>query len=207
MSEIDEIESISAAAGSGYQRLLSLSYSSDPEARMRAIEALHPFRDIEAVVDRVVSALSDSDDLVRLEAVAAITEWGKIDAAEQLVELLVDDEWLVRGDAAIALATVGYAPGASLIARRFPQAECDEERVRYALALWCLGDTGYKDVFLGFLENPHYRIRCAVANLLLNCRNLISMDGILERLKEALDKEGTEAARSSLKNTIAALGS
>jgi len=188
------------------ERLLELSNDNDEEVRFRAIGALYPFSDKKGVFDRVRDAIKDSDSLVRVESIGLLGDWQDVSSVLQIIESLSDDDWLVRASAAISLGKIGDKKAISAIEAKLESVSYDEELLRYYIALSCLGKNQYLRKVLDQLSNPYYRVRCAVANLLLECLEYLDSENFVEdfkkALEKALEKEETKAARSSIVNAI-----
>lgn len=203
MDKLEEIEAILSQDEYECERLLDLSLDRDAEIRLRSLEALYPFSDTQEVVERVKHAISDPDELVRAAALELLGDWVETSSVQTIITCLNDEEWLVRAYAAIALGMIGDPKAIAALEKQVNCTNEDEELSRYYMALWCLGKTQYKMKFLKYLAHPYYRVRCAVANLLLECQHQIEIDDeIIKHLKEALEKEPTTAARSSLQEVL-----
>jgi HEAT repeat protein len=203
MNGLEEVELIIANDEYGFERLLQLSYDNDAEVRLRAIEALYPFSDTQEIIHRIREALDDYDELVRVASIEILGDWEDNSSVSKIINCLNDEQWLVRAYAAIALCKLGDRIAVEVIESKICYTSNDEELLRYYMALWCLGKKQYRVKALELLEHPEYRVRCAVANLLLECKDYVEInEDIVKKLDDALKKEKTEASRSSILNTI-----
>lgn len=202
MDKLEEIELIISEEEYGFERLVQLSNDSNCEVRLRAIEALYPFSDTPQVIVRARESIKDPDELVRITGLELLGDWREMSSLPDIISCLKDDEWLVRANAAITLGKLGDKAAIDAIEAKLDDVSNDEELLRYYIALWCLGEKPYRKKALDFLKNPNYRIRCAVANLLVDCEGYLDRKNFVKELDNALKKEKTEAVRSSIRNAL-----
>jgi HEAT repeat protein len=175
------------------------------DVRIEALEALSDCAfdlDLEALVRK---AIHDRDELVRVTAIEIAGDHAlKSLEAEIIRRLKSDRSWLVRSAAAVALGDMFAVEVRKILSDRIHLAG-EEERVGLYYALVKLGGRKYLIPFSQGLGHNLYRIRCATANLIPGMVNKQNRRFLIRLLREALDREETVAARSSLKNTLAEL--
>ncbi len=201
LTEIDSIVDEMAAI----ERLLELSNDEDWEVRCRAIEKIgeYPltFR-VEKVMERIRQGLLDSNEFVRSSCIDILGEWKDTKSINRIISYLTNDCFVVRIAAAEAIGVFGDSSKAKYLEERLSQVDDDNEQVFCYFGLFLLGQHHYLDSLLKSLSSDYYRTRCAAANLLISCATDKNKIQIIEQLKNALDKENTAAASSSLTNAI-----
>lgn len=201
-----EINSLSLdITDNSLKRLLELSNDEDEEVRFRSIEALANFNVTEVMINRVRQGLADVDELVRIECVELIGDWEDSESIELIYKCLGDSSELVRSAAITCLGQIGKEDTTAVLITKF-QDLTGLERLSCAIALYTLGQEKYLDIALSFLFDQDYRVRCATANLVSNYSEDENKWYIISKLNEALQKEDTKAAASSISKAIKELG-
>jgi len=168
---------------------------------MRALEAMTIF-DRHALVREVRRAIDDRDELVRATANEIAADEKLFELKEELLRTFRRDRSpLVRSTAAVALGDLGVSEASKALRASLRTAD-DEERVRIYYALAQLGIAEYFDLFLNGLSHDYYRVRCATANLATNIAGGRNTRRIRASAQDALKRETTVAARSSLKGLL-----
>jgi len=206
MDKLEEIDFINEKDLESEQKLIQFARDKDEEVRYKAIEKLYPFSSSPNTRDLLLERLSDQDELVKVAALEILEEWGDPFAVEQIKICLNDSEWLVRGSAALAFARIeGQRAGPTLI-EKLEATDNTEEKVRLLASLYISGSLEYLYDLIELLNDESYRVRCATANILVLCLtynySFEFCKKSLNVLKKTLEKEKTEAARSSIKNAI-----
>nr|WP_265184020.1 MULTISPECIES: HEAT repeat domain-containing protein [Pseudomonas aeruginosa group] len=114
--------------------LIELSTHPSAEVRMRTVEKLTQYEPTPDVLSSVRSALSDTDELVRLVSAEALGDWKDLSSESLLDNLLKDPDWLVRGEAAISLEKIGSQKIAGIIKKKIKMNITKDEKFRYACA-------------------------------------------------------------------------
>lgn len=202
-SKLKEIEELSLRGPRSVSRLIVLSQDDDEEVRFRAIEALAAApRNGESEL-AVKGALSDPDGLVRTAAVEALGFWKPTGADLLLTEAIDDPDPLVRSAAMIGLGSIGSKRSIWTLERKYRSQSCESaDRLSCTIALYSLGRSSNLDAALNFLGHDCYRLRSAAANLLREFVSTNDIPRVLERLRESIRYEKTEAAKSSMRNAI-----
>jgi len=175
----------------------------DYEVRIAALETLSECAiEIEGVVGR---AMRDRNELVRITAMEIAAEMILIGLKDEVVRHLETDRSpLVRAYAAIALGEMKTANLRDILE---PRLRDRNEHVRagiyYGLAK--AGVHKYLKPFLNGLKSANYRTRCFTANLLTSLAQNSDRALIVRLLKEALEREDTVAARSSIESALGEL--
>jgi HEAT repeat protein len=172
------------------------------DVRMEALEALGDCAfelDLEAILRK---AIHDRDELVRVTAIeiAGDCMWKSMQD-EITGRLKSDRSWLVRSKAAVALGDMSAVEARKLIEHRIGRAN-EEERVGLYYALFKLGEHKYLPSLLQGLTHKFYQIRCATASIIPGMVDKTNKRLLVRRVREALDREETLAARSSLESTL-----
>lgn len=197
---LDEIETVSRSLEASIKRLLKLSKHRDSEVRMRSVEAMVRLHDAE-IDSRIVEALADDEELVRVTALEVIASWGNRSWADHILGSLSDNSELVRSAAAIAVAEIAAEAATLELEKKLPAAQ-DEERVSILYGLYKLGKRDYLSPFLSGLSHSFYRVRCATANLSCSITDDANREMITSALEAALTRETTRAARSSIEHAL-----
>jgi len=191
----------------GALKLTLLKYADDKNSLVRsdAIELLSSFYD--GAIDRkILQRLQDKEYLVRVSALDAIILPQNIDKVfKQISKLLNDKNWLLQ---AYAIEALGYNKAIKYhkkIKKMLYKNKNDEVLVRIYYALIQFGEKKYLKKLLKMLNNDYYRVRCAVSNTLYYLDNRSNHELIMKKLKKALKKEKTIAAKSCISGTISDL--
>jgi HEAT repeat protein len=163
--------------------------------------------DSPSCVRALLAALSDPDEMVRVNAADSLGQIGDRRAIRPLIQLMNNDKAvLVRALAADALGNfrahvVRVAIKAAL--RRERRAMV---RIRMLFSLYRLGEESRLEELSRYLLAPGYRDRCAVANSIADARIVgRRRNAFRSMLREALAREPTVAARSSLTRALETL--
>lgn len=203
MNKLDEIEDIVSSILEKSEYLLQLSGDNSAEIRMRSIEAINECRNYYDVRERLNTGLSDEDELVRIECLEFIGDTRDIYSVTAVEQLLNDEEWLVRGVAALVLSKIGRDTSKKLIESKVQSADNDEELIRYYISLAVFGLDEYVDkVFSFFNKSSNYRLKCSVANIFEDCIDYLDRGKVLKCLREAWSSEKNEVVRSSFFEAI-----
>ena len=178
------------------------AYSSDRnyEVRIAALENISEWAiEIEGIVGR---AMRDRNELVRIAAIEIVGEMKLVGLQAEVVRHLETDRSpLVRAYAAVALGEMHSVNPRDILE---PRLQDRNEHVRagiyYGLAK--AGVHKYLKPFLNGLKSTNYRIRCFTANLLTSLDRTNDRTLIIRLLKEALEREDTVAARSSIEHAL-----
>jgi HEAT repeat protein len=206
MSKLEEIENLANGSIKNINRLLVLSRDSDEEVRYRALEAFEYFQPTDSIRDRVQEGLGDEDELVRSTCAELLGDWKDRTSTEALYLALSDESEIVRSAAITSLGKISRKDTSWILKDRFPNMS-GVERASAAMALYSLGETDYLDELLSLFDDEDYRTRCAAANLISGFIADKDKPRATARMKQALLKEETNAASSSLKEAIEALES
>jgi len=201
----DEIYSLTANHHQTIARLLELSDDDDWFVRNLALERLGEFGGVHHFTEslnRLRQGMSDPNELVRSTCILLLGDWKDQESLDQIVELLTDDSGIVRIAAAEAVGDMGDSSKTKLLEELLPQIDDDNERVFFYYGLYLLGQEKWLTPILESLTADYYRTRCAAANLLISCVTEENRNRILEHLKQALAREPTRAASSSLEGAI-----
>jgi HEAT repeat protein len=198
---LNEIESIENQISDLLERILELSSDINWEVRYRAIEVIQQSNIIDTI--KVVrKGLFDQNEIVRVSCLEFLGEIQDELSVKNIVTLLNDESYLVRGAAAISLAEIGSSCVIDKLLSRLLIEDDDEVKVPIYFSLYHLGQEVYLEKLLNGLNNEYYRVRCATANLLVRIINDDNKSTILKALSSALEKEDSSAASSSIKNAM-----
>lgn len=182
--------------------LIKCTYDADDEYRYTAIEALDNFVG-DDVEDAVIERIKDKSELVRITAIEFVGEHRCYRALPYLKEALRDEKALVRCYAAEAVGILGGNQSlVPLLEEGLKNEKRNIARLGFYLGLYQLNQLDYLGSILNLLKAKSYKVRCATANSLVNLATEENYDLIIEKLKAALAKETTVAARSSMQNAI-----
>lgn len=181
-------------------QLFLFAKNSEPEVRFDAIEALRQVISIESQ-ECLYEALDDRNELVRTSALEWFGEFYQELDFNAIALLLEDESQLVRGTAAICLADIGAPCAEELIKKKLEGGE-DEEKVSYLFALCKLGRKEHFLSLLNFLFHDFYRIRTAVANLLVELVDGSNAAFVLNLLTVQSSREETISAKSAIDTAI-----
>lgn len=178
------------------------------EVRMFAVESIGRLPLNKASINALTKMLWDRDELVRTTAVDALRSVRRPDLFASLTKALDDRSPIVRSSAAAAIGDIGLAKGFRVLSSRLSSEKDEHAQIGLLLGLIKLGHEEYLEQLLDFLRSGNYRIRCATANSILELTDSIKNKPlVLKKLREALKKERTVAARSSISNALNALKS
>ncbi|MCU1718869.1 HEAT repeat domain-containing protein, partial [Pseudomonas sp. 5P_3.1_Bac2] len=163
--QLDFIDSIDELDESKRPMLLDLTNGEDSEVRLRAIENISLLPVHEDTISCIRDRLNDNDELIRLACLEAIESYLDTDSLPWVRQALDDADWMVRGEAAIALSKLD-APDAEEVAQaKFDSCHNTEELVKYAIAMF-ISNKSKLSVVLDLYPSLEYRAKCATANLL-----------------------------------------
>jgi HEAT repeat protein len=149
--------------------------------------------------------MSDPHKLVRSTCILILGDWQDKESLDQIVEFLTDDDCVIRFAAAEAVGSIGDSSKAEILEKLLTTIDDDNERVFFYFGLVLLGQTQWVTQILDSLNSNCYLTRCAAANSLISCVTEQNRAVILESLKQALAKEETRAAYSSIEGAIKTL--
>jgi hypothetical protein len=180
--------------------LVAQSSARNYEVRVAALETISECSiEFEGVVRR---AMRDRNEIVRINAMEIVAEMTLIGLKDEVVRHFTTDRSpLVRSYAAIALGDMFMANPRKILEQRIRDSN---EHVRASIyyALVKLGSQKYLKHFLNGLNSPTYQVRCFTANLLTSLVDNSDKTLIVRFLREALEREKTVAARSSIKDAL-----
>jgi HEAT repeat protein len=154
----------------------------------------------------LLDALTDRDELVRIQAAESIGIRKERRALVRLRKALSDRSALVRSYAAAAIGAIGDQADRPLLRRRLAREKSDAARVGLLEGLWLLKDRAVLDEALRLLDSNDYRVRCAAAHALAGTFVLSrNRDRIRAALRSRLGRENAKAVREALENAIRAV--
>lgn len=156
----------------------------------------------EESIRRIRAGIFDDQILVRSTCILVLGDWQDIESLDKIVELLVDDDCTVRIAAAEAVGWMGDVSKVEILESLLETIEEDNELVFFYFALALLGQEKWIAKILDLLNSDCYITRCATANSLIQLATEQNKSAILESLKQALAREETIAARSTIENAI-----
>jgi HEAT repeat protein len=206
--KLTAIEALGEIPNSGCIKsiLIELTENYDDEIRYYALESLKGY-DGEDVFEAIVRNLKDSDELVRISVVEAIGDLNEIKGLEHLYEALTDKEEIVRGYAAEGIGKIGKAASIPILEKHLKYETSSLSKLGFFVGLYLLGERKYLTLMLALLKDPSYRVRCAVANSVVDLLNQENVNLIKQSLLSALNNEQTNAARSSLQGALEEINS
>lgn len=207
MDVLDEIDSIDISSPNAKRLLLEIVKNEDPEARLRSIEKVSLLPSDAEILSVLQEHLRDADELVRLACIEAIEDYLDASSISKIKICLDDEDWMVRGQAAIALSKLGAADAYEIANLKFAQCSDAEEKARYCFALFLIDKKHLKEI-KELYSDSGYRVRCAIANNLVDSiyfqwsadKNLISES--LQFLESSLLTETQTAVISSLEYAV-----
>ncbi|SHF14212.1 HEAT repeat-containing protein [Seinonella peptonophila] len=149
-----------------------------------------------------LKALTDSEELIRVNAIEMVGDHQIHSAVPPLIKLLLDRSILVRGTAAIALAQINAKKGGFAIRRRLKYERNDWVRLNFHTSLYLYGDRNKLSKIIFYINHRSYKVRCATANLLNFVSDEENRDEIIASLLKRLEIEKTIAVSSSIKDVI-----
>lgn len=205
--QLDIIDSIDEFDESNKPMLLDLIKSEDPEVRLRAIEKISLFPVHEDIISCIRAHLSDHDELIRLTCLEAVENYLDTDSLPWVRQVLDDSDWMVRGEAAIALSKLDASDAEEVAQTRLDTCNNTEESVKYAIAIF-ISNKSKLSTILNLYPSLEYRAKCAAANLLTDAiyskwkDDKQTVDCVINFLRNELSTEQSTAVLSSLKNAI-----
>jgi len=197
---LQQISGLCASVFRDVDALIAWSHDADEEVRLRALETFFHLRTPESETC-VRNALSDEDDLVRTTALEILAHWKDEKERGKILELFDDASDIVRMAAIVAVGDIGILEAKERLLQM--TITCgDEERIRICYALVKLGMPEFFRNLCDGLNDDFYRVRCATANLLVELTDSRNKAVILRKLQEALSRETTVAAASTMKAAI-----
>ena len=181
--------------------LISLTDYNDEEVRYYALEALRGYTG-EDLFETAIKLFNDNDELVRISVVQLLVEMGYPDGLEYLIKALADNEELVRSYAAEGIGKLGSTASIPLLELNLLCETSTLAKLGFLVGLYLLGEEKYLIQILDLLEDPSYKVRCAVANTVVDLVNEENRNLIKQSLLLALKNEETNAARSSMEGAI-----
>lgn len=178
-----------------------LAQSPDAEVRVRAMQLLGTRR-CRDWLDVIVRGLGDRDYLVRTAAAESLKAVRSPRAVAPLSRCLADRSHYVRSAAAITLSAYNDPRAKRAVVGRFNHERNKAVRLRLAAALYIFGQPRNPAMVAEFLTSEDYRTRCAAANILSWITKPTHKSFVVAKLRQALRKETSPAARSSLGNAM-----
>lgn len=174
------------------------------EVRMRALEALERFPDVPLA--HFMTALSDKDRLVRIQAAEALATRSDPRAVRHLRKALSDPDHLVRSYVAAAIGSLGTPADRRMLRRHLSSETSDVARLGLLEGLWLLKDRTVFDQALALLDSNDYRVRCATAAAMAATFLSETTRGrIRGALKARLVREKVLSVREALDRAVSAV--
>jgi HEAT repeat protein len=152
---------------------------------------------------KLLDALTDSDELVRTNAVESVSAKHYVAALPILKRMLLDPSSLVRSYAAAAIGAVGGKSERRRLQQRLARESSDAVILGIAEGLWLLGDKTVLRAALKLLNSADYRTRCATAQALSSTfLTRQSANRIQQELEERLKAESTTAPRQAITTAL-----
>lgn len=174
------------------------------EVRMRAAESIGLLLSkTEKNLPALLKCLKDCDELVRIAAVESLVLIEDRKSLPALRKSLEDRSPLVRFYIASAIGRLGGRKDIAKLENGLRNERSQIAKVGFYEALCLLGQKKFLEPLLSLLKSKNYKVRCATANVLSD----IQYKGadaplVIRRLHEALKKEETIAAKSSIRLSI-----
>lgn len=176
---------------------------SDSEVRMSAIESIGKLADGKLYAKEITNYLEDKNELVRVAAAEFLGEFGGITVLDKLEMALNDKSALVRSYVTEAIGSIGQPKSVKVLEKHLSIEDDETAKVGFYVGLYKLDKKDSLEKLLKLLESENYRIRCAVANSLSSLAlSSTETSRVKKILKNALNKEETVAARSSITSTL-----
>lgn len=156
----------------------------------------------------IVEFLEDSDPIIRVDAIEALTGVRDPYVLLRLMVLaLTDRSWLVRGWATASLGESGEEILSPILGKIIRTDRSAFVRLNGWYALVWLGEDAAYNQVLRFLEHPYYRIRGAACNLILNLieskrLKLEEINGTLDLLRELITREKVYSVYEAMNRCI-----
>ena len=167
MDLLDKIDAIDISSPEAKRLLLEIVKSEEPEARLRSIEKISLLPSDVEILLTLQEHLRDTDELVRLACIEAIEDYLDTSSISKIKTCLDDGDWMVRGQAAIALSKLGAADAYEIAKSRFKNCPDAEEKMRYCFALFLIDKKYFKEI-KELYSSSGYRLRCSIANNLVD---------------------------------------
>ena len=175
------------------------------EVRMRVVEALGTLTS--GTHGALASALTDTDELVRLQAAESIEKRAGVRTLSTLRLALRDPSPLVRSYVAAAIGRAGAKRDRALLRARARSESSDTARLGFYEGLWLLGGRNVLIRAMRLLNSRDYRVRSATARALATTfRTHHTQHAIIVSLRNRLRRERTNAVRQALSESLHALG-
>lgn len=188
--------------------LLSFLKTKDWELKCLIAEALFRFVNT-ASKNILLEFLKDKSNLVRIEAIESLEVFAFEDVFTSVKNLAKSDtNFLVRGYAITCLAYV------SNLLEKNPKETIDyvlsciaNERRNFVkingyFALYILGEVGFLDQILQFLNDNNYHTRCSSVNILWEILDSNYDEKIITALKNRLGKEEVRAVYTTIQSVL-----
>jgi len=207
MDLLDEIDAIDISSPDAKKLLLETVKSEYSEARLRSIEKISLLPSDVEILSALQEHLRDTDELVRLACIEAIEDQLDTSSISKIKTCLDDGDWMVRGQAAIALSKLGATDAYEIAKIRFKSCHDPEEKTRYCFALFLIDKKHLKEI-KELYRGSGYRVRCAIANNLVDAiyfkwsaDERLALE-VLEFLKDSLSNETQASVISSLEYAV-----
>lgn len=171
--------------------------------RKAAAESLAEY-ETEQSMHALILVLNDPKELVRVAAAESLGIIGDQRAVPSLIQALSDKSSLSRGWIVDALGNIGKREGdvVPVLETMLTIERNSFVRLNVWQTLYKFGfDDALSEVLL-FLKSKSYRTRCAVSNILADIVNRTNYDVIEKALREAINKEKTDASRGSMEKVL-----
>lgn len=188
--------------------VLSMLKDSDSEVRTIAVESIGKLANGDFPIRTLSNYLNDKSELVRVSVAEVLAEIGDTTVLDELKKALNDKSPLVRRYVAEAIGSIGQQKSVKVLQDYLLTEDDESAKLGFYVGLYKLNKKDFLQKLINLLESANYRIRCASANS-LSTLNLSSSEisQVINALKQALDKEKTVAARSSIESTLTYLQS
>jgi len=188
--------------------VLLMLKDSDSEVRTLAVESIGKLANANFPVDTLANYLNDKSELVRVSVAEILGEIGNVSVLDDLKTALNDKSPLVRRYVAEAIGSIGQQKSAEILQKYLSNEDDESAKVGFYVGLYKLNKKDFLENLINLLESEDYRLRCASANS-LSILNLSSSEisQVVSALNQALSKEKTVAARSSIESTLTYLQS
>jgi HEAT repeat protein len=179
----------------------------DDEARMAELATIAEAGD-RSQRRRVILALSDPEELVRVEAIETLVALGAADdeALRKIRELATEDSELVRAYAAWALGRLSDAGSVALLEKCLATEESEVVKAGLLEGLFLLTRSErYLAMLLAQLDCDDGEARAFCSNSLVGVASADNVGRLIARLAEAATVEPYPAIRQTLEDNLATL--
>ena len=184
------------------QEVLEFTKDEDECVRYATAEALYDIGN-DDVIDRMVELLSDKDELVVINALEYIENWGIEKGFKHVKKCLKHDDCLVRRYAIDAICDLRSTDIIIPILVDLLKIEDEDSiRIRIYNGLVYLGEYQYISNLINNLHHESSSIRCTTAYLLADCMDAQNNDLILEELLLRYIIEDSKAVLEALDEAI-----